>query len=377
LTIEIHQRTRDHNETYLRKLEEVLSAEQLTVVTTFKPCLIPPKELNDPIRAGQAADNTGIVKRMRKIRTMPERQWRRAKERLVDDYLDRFDHHNFRMTPAERETEKIRLLALLEEVREMLETSFELSKNDLAAQVEPLDRMDVLRREIDYRNPHRQQRPPIYNYLPGLELLAVAHGGCNLRCQYCQNWQYAQKSPLRTRNIEGFTADAMVTEMGRRSIHGVSFTYTEPACCPEFVSEFAALCGEHGLKRTLCSAGFIEKEPFARLVQDMDAVTITYKGADDRFYGKVTAGRLAPVRDAMLSVRSAGKWLEVATLILPTMNDDPAALGNMAKWIMSNLGADTPWIFVSTGIVPPVGSPPGHSEVACWVSGPSHRWDRS
>ena len=45
----------------------------------------------------------------------------------------------------------------------------------------------------------------------------------------------------------------------------------------------------------------------------------------------------------MVAVKAANKWLEVATLVLPTHNDDPESLKEMAGWIAKNLGPDTPW----------------------------------
>jgi pyruvate formate lyase activating enzyme len=188
------------------------------------------------------------------------------------------------------------------------------------------------------------EKNPLFNFHPGMIVLSVAHAGCNLRCLYCQNWQFAQKSPLQTRNIRTFDSRNTVKRAAAKKIGGVSFTYTEPACCVEFVSEFADLCGEVGLKRTLCSAGSIAKQPFKNLVRRLDAVTITFKGPDEAFYRKITAASLKPVLDSMLLVKSEGKWLEVATLVVPTLNDDRKSLESMAAWIRKNLGEKTPWL---------------------------------
>lgn len=188
------------------------------------------------------------------------------------------------------------------------------------------------------------EKNPLFNFHPGMTVLSIAHAGCNLRCLYCQNWQFAQKSPSQTHNIQEFNPQMAVRRAQLKQIEGVAFTYTEPACCPEFVTAFAELCGEFGLKRTLCTAGFIESPPFKDLLAVLDAVTITFKGPDDTFYQKVTAASLKTVLDAMLAVKSEGKWLEVATLIVPTMNDDRRSLESMATWISKNLGPDTPWL---------------------------------
>ena len=32
---------------------------------------------------------------------------------------------------------------------------------------------------------------PLNHFHPGMKVLALAHAGCNLRCAYCQNWQFS------------------------------------------------------------------------------------------------------------------------------------------------------------------------------------------
>ena len=184
---------------------------------------------------------------------------------------------------------------------------------------------------------------PLNHFHPGMKVLGVAHAGCNLRCAYCQNWQFSQKSPLETKNIVPFDFRQMGEKMRARRIGGLSFSFTEADCAPEFSADFAQFVGELGLKRTLCTAGYIEKQPFRELLRHFEAVTITYKGATDSFYRQVVQGTLAPVLDAMVTAKAEGKWLEVATLIVPTLNDRREDLATMARWLRQNLGADTPW----------------------------------
>lgn len=184
---------------------------------------------------------------------------------------------------------------------------------------------------------------PLNHFYPEMTVLAVAHAGCNLRCLYCQNWQFSQKSPLETRNIVPFDFRQLGEKMRKKKVGGVSFTYTDADSAPEFAGDFASFCGELGLKRTLCTAGYIEKQPFRELLGHFEAVTITYKGATDDFYRRVVGGTLAPVLEAMVTAKAEGKWLEVATLIVPTLNDRRESITAMARWLRQNLGADTPW----------------------------------
>jgi pyruvate formate lyase activating enzyme len=187
------------------------------------------------------------------------------------------------------------------------------------------------------------EKNPLAHVLPGALMLSVAHAGCNLRCLYCQNWQFSQSPPTQTRNIRDFDAAASVRKGVEKKLRGLAFTYTEPAMCPEFLAEMARLARPHGLLLTMCTCGYVQPRPLREMLEFFSAVTITYKGATEAFYKKVCGGSLKPVLDSMLLAKAERKWLEVATLIVPTLNDGEADLKGMAAWLARNLGPDTPW----------------------------------
>jgi len=187
------------------------------------------------------------------------------------------------------------------------------------------------------------EKSPLAHVLPGTSVLSVAHAGCNLRCLYCQNWVFSQRGPAETRSIAGFTRAGAVEGAVRRGLRGVAFTYTEPGVGPEFVADLAAMARDQGLLPTLCTGGYLSAGPLRRLLAPFAAVTVTYKGATDAFYESVCGGRVKPVLDAMALVRGEGKWLEVATLLVPGRNDDAPSLRAMAAWIARSLGPATPW----------------------------------
>jgi len=185
---------------------------------------------------------------------------------------------------------------------------------------------------------------PLYHFYPDISVLSIAHAGCNLRCNYCQNWQFAFKSPEQTRNVEEFYQEKTIEKIIQREIKGVSFTYTEPACCPEFIIEFANRCKKQDIKTTICTSGYIHKKPMKEIIRAFDAVTVTFKGATQKFYKEITGSDISTIMDTMVEVKSRGTWLEVATLILPSVNDSTQSLRFMAQWIRNNLGENTPWI---------------------------------
>ncbi len=187
------------------------------------------------------------------------------------------------------------------------------------------------------------ERNPLNHVLPGASVLSIAHAGCNLRCQYCQNWQFSQECPRDTRNLKFDQAEALGLARDK-DLKAVTFTYTEGTTHIEFNKRLAAAAKKAGLRAFLCSNGYIQPKPLADFLEVLDAVTVTIKGFTDEFYQNTIGARsVKPVLDSCRQIKKAGKWLEVATLIVPGLNDSDAELGDIARWIKANLGPDTPW----------------------------------
>jgi pyruvate formate lyase activating enzyme len=187
------------------------------------------------------------------------------------------------------------------------------------------------------------EKNPLAHVLPGAQLLSVAHAGCNLSCLYCQNFQFSQSKPTETRNVKDFDRADVLRKAVEKKLKGLAFTYTEPCMTPEFLDDISTLAASLELRMTLCTCGYVQAKPFRALLAPFSAVTITYKGPTEAFYHKVCNAKLQPVQDAMLLAKEEKKWLEVATLIVPTLNDDAAGLKGIAAWLAKNLGPDTPW----------------------------------
>jgi len=75
------------------------------------------------------------------------------------------------------------------------------------------------------------------------------------------------------------------------------------------------------------------------------AVKIDLKSFSDRFYREQVRGRLEPVLKSLEVVREAGVWLEIVVLLIPTLNDSEAELGELTRWVRTKLGPDVPLHF--------------------------------
>lgn len=185
------------------------------------------------------------------------------------------------------------------------------------------------------------EKKPLYRYHPGERVLSLGTKSCNLRCQFCQNWQISQQLDAPTQDI---TSDEVVEKAKSLGSFGVAYTYNEPFIWYEFVLDTAKLAAKKGLKNVLVTNGYVNMEPLEGMLPLIDAMNIDIKSFDEDFYIKVCAGRLKPVLDVIKrSARSC--HVELTNLIIPTLNDSEKSIGKMVDWIYDNLGPDIPLHF--------------------------------
>ena len=125
-------------------VEDILNPGQLAVLAEYKPCLLPPKNLRDPVRIGQANDNSGHEKWLSKARTLSGKRLNRA----VDRCLEREEKHLGRMTSAERGQRRSLLKRTARQSARLSDTDFELSKSELAERIAPPDHEQELNQTI-------------------------------------------------------------------------------------------------------------------------------------------------------------------------------------------------------------------------------------
>jgi len=75
----------------------------------------------------------------------------------------------------------------------------------------------------------------------------------------------------------------------------------------------------------------------------LDAANVDLKAFRDDTYKKVCGARLQPVLDALKKMKELGVWVEVTTLVVPDMNDSEAELSDIAQFVATELGVETPW----------------------------------
>lgn len=188
------------------------------------------------------------------------------------------------------------------------------------------------------------EKKPLYHFLPGTYSLSIAAVGCNFACLNCQNWQISQDSnPQKPILGKEMAPQAVVEAALKNNLPSISYTYTEPAIFSEYALDVMKLAGIRGLKNIWVTNGFWSKELFEMVSPYLDAVNVDLKSFDDDFYKKICQGRLPPVLDTLKRLKDKKIWVEITTLVLPTLNDQEKTFKDIAEFIKKELGLETPW----------------------------------
>jgi pyruvate formate lyase activating enzyme len=187
------------------------------------------------------------------------------------------------------------------------------------------------------------EKKPLYHFFPGSKILSIGSFGCNLQCRFCQNHEISQVPAGVTLrgNKKELASIVAQAEKSPQNI-GIAYTYNEPVISYETVLETARLVQKKGMKNAMITNGYITPNPLAGLLPFIDAFNVDLKANDEQFYHRYTASRLAPVKETLVSIRKAGKHLEVTNLVIPGLNDDEGRFLEMVQWIAIELGRETP-----------------------------------
>ena len=188
------------------------------------------------------------------------------------------------------------------------------------------------------------EKKPLFHFLPGSYSLSLATVGCNFRCKNCQNWDISQM-PQLTGRIEGqdFSPKKIIETALKNHLPSISYTYTEPTIFSEYALDIMKLAKKEGIKNCWISNGFWSKELFELISPYLDAANIDLKSFEDEFYLENCGGRLQPVLDTLKRIKDKNIWLEVTTLVIPTLNDKEKIFQNIADFIKKELGSEVPW----------------------------------
>jgi pyruvate formate lyase activating enzyme len=188
------------------------------------------------------------------------------------------------------------------------------------------------------------EKKPLFHFLPGTGILSIATVGCNLHCLNCQNWEISQANPEESQAV--LCPPQKLVDLARQNrCPSIAYTYTDPIVYYEYTYDSSKLARDNGIRNVLVTAGYINAVPWKKLLAYIDAANIDLKFISDDLYRRICSGTLKPVQNALVLAKASGVLVEVTNLVIPTLNDRPEQIRELARWIKAELGQETPLHF--------------------------------
>ncbi len=180
------------------------------------------------------------------------------------------------------------------------------------------------------------EKKPLYHFYPGRQILSLGAIGCNLSCQFCQNYHLVEGKVA----LDSLSPQQAVRLAQEDNSVGIAYTYNEPLIWFEYVLETAKIAKEEGLKNVLVTNGMINPKPLEELLPFIDAMNIDLKSIRDEFYQRLCGGFRDPV---LKSIERSNKacHIELTNLLITDTNDSTEELKELIDYIAS-LDRDIP-----------------------------------
>jgi pyruvate formate lyase activating enzyme len=187
------------------------------------------------------------------------------------------------------------------------------------------------------------EKKPLFHFLPGSSSYSIGTMGCNFRCGNCQNFDISQQPKERNLIVgQDISPEEIISEAKRSNCASIAYTYSEPTVFFEYAYDVAKLAQKERMKNVFVTNGYITEEALLEIGPYLDAANIDLKSFSDNFYHQNCGARLEPVLDSIKLYKNLGVWIEITTLIIPSLNDSDEELRKIAEFI-KNLGEETPW----------------------------------
>ncbi|MFP4116286.1 MAG: AmmeMemoRadiSam system radical SAM enzyme [Candidatus Aenigmatarchaeota archaeon] len=183
------------------------------------------------------------------------------------------------------------------------------------------------------------EKKPLFHFAPGTRALSIATVGCNLRCDFCQNFRISQD----WEKISGkdMMPEDVIEEANRYRCQGIAYTYTEPTVFMEYSYDTMVEASPE-LYNVFVSNGYMTEETVKRIAPRLDAINVDLKGSEDFYREHCGVPDSEPVFSALKKLSEHDLLIEVTNLVIPYINDSEEEIRERVRWIKENLGRDTP-----------------------------------
>jgi pyruvate formate lyase activating enzyme len=103
------------------------------------------------------------------------------------------------------------------------------------------------------------EKKPLFHFYPGSDILSIGSIGCNLKCNFCQNWKISQACHEDSITLQEYPPEQITKQaLKTQNNIGIAFTYNEPTVWFEYLYDIAKSAKQKNLKTVMVSNGYIK-----------------------------------------------------------------------------------------------------------------------
>lgn len=179
------------------------------------------------------------------------------------------------------------------------------------------------------------EKKPLAYYKPGSMILSVGTFGCNMNCQFCQNYEIARakETDYRTYDVSSENLIKIAIDKKQEGNIGIAFTYNEPLVGFEYVLDTSKLAKANDLDAVVVTNGQINENYLKELLPFISAWNIDLKSFSEEGYKKLGGDFKTTLKTIELTSKTS--HIEVTTLVVPGISDDLNLMEEEAKFLAS------------------------------------------
>jgi len=196
--------------------------------------------------------------------------------------------------------------------------------------------------DISFISANPIEKKPFFHFYPGTKALTIGSWSCNFTCPWCQNYDIS-KSPQNIGKGQYINSAIFIELIGRYHCQGTSVSFNEPTMLFEYSLDIFKLARDKSYYNTYVTNGYMTEQALEMLVaHGLNAMNIDIKGGAEVVRRFCSADMNIVWRNAART-KGWGVWVELTTLVIPSVNDAEDGLSRIARKIKGELGVDTPW----------------------------------
>ncbi|HRN71007.1 MAG TPA: radical SAM protein [Candidatus Woesebacteria bacterium] len=181
---------------------------------------------------------------------------------------------------------------------------------------------------------------------PSDKILSVGNRGCNFRCDHCINYTHAFARHDEKDNAF-ISPDTLIEYAHLMSCQGIAANFNEGLLALSYWKDIFKLAKENSLYTVAVTNGYATSQALDEICPYLDVYRSDIKALSNTSMKKQGNYGINPqgILNSLLHVKNnyPQTHIETVTMISPGINNSKEELEQIANWIYTNLGANTPW----------------------------------